>query len=290
MYIVNVQPTIHSVDIEASQTIVKSRQPVEFSITLEPTVDLTIIFDCAASGEPIKVLRLEAVSNYSSIPVGNCSFSKPGVYFPLVKIFNRVNSINQSIRIDVEEPLSQFKVEVEDRPDITQLTLITIRALEQISFEGIFTITIFDAHDYNERNQTRTERIQLFKSNNFTEHLYLNITTYGKQKVHVRGGDFPNYREAQATFTIGTEITTSPQVFVVNPIGSVNSDVVWVDVQWIDGIGFDVRIQFGDEKKFLLRYEQIINALLNRTMKKSDGIDEFLWKRLAKQHLQIGHK
>jgi len=223
----------------------------------------------------------------SPIFVANCTYSKPGHYQPLVSALNRINLVNQSLRIDVEEPLSQFRVEIEDRPDINQLTLVTISALERIPFEGIFTFTITDSLSVHEVNQTRTERIQLLSSNNFTEQFYMNISTYGRQVIHVRGGDYPTIREAQATFTIGSEITTKPQVFVVNQMGLVNEDIVWIDIQWINGIGFDVQIDFGHEKKILLRYGQIITSPINRLNKKDE---EYQWKRLAKRRFQVGYK
>jgi hypothetical protein len=203
---------------------------------------------------------------------------------------NHINLVNQSIRIDVEEPLSQFKVEIDDLSDINELALVTIHALEHVPFEGIFTLTIIDSTNLNEKNQTRTERVQLLKSNNFTEQLYMNITTYGKQILHVRGGDYPTIRETQVTFTVGTDITTKPQVYIVNQMALVNEDFIWVDIQWINGIGFDIKIDYGDEKKVVIRYEQIITSQFNRILKKNDGIHDIQWKRIGKQRLQVGYK
>lgn len=223
----------------------------------------------------------------SPIIVANCSYSKPGQYHPLVSAINRINLVNQSIRIDVEEPLSQFKAEIEDRPDINHLTLVTISALERIPFEGIFTLTIIDSTSINEKNQTRTESIQLLKSNNFTEQFYMNISTYGRQTLHVRGGEYPTIREAQATFTVGTEITTKPQVYIVNQMGLINEDFIWVDIQWINGIGFDIKIDYGNEQKVFIRYGQFITSQFNRITKKDDQIQ---WKRISKRRLQVGYK
>jgi hypothetical protein len=223
----------------------------------------------------------------SPIIVANCSYSKPGQYYVLVSAINHINLVNQSLRIDVEEPLSQFKVEIEDRPDINQLTLITISALERIPFEGIFTFTITDSTSINEKNQTRTENIQLLKSNNFTEQFYMNISTYGRQTLYVRGGDNPTIREAQATFTIGTDITIKPQVYIVNQMGLINEDFIWVDIQWINGIGFDIQIDYGHEQKVFLRYGQFITSQFNKLIKINDEIQ---WKRISKQRLQVGYK
>jgi hypothetical protein len=287
-YILNVQPAIRSLDIEVSKTTIKSGQSVEFSISLEPTIDLTIIFDCGISQIPLTILHIQQTFDLSPILIGNCTYSTSGQYHPLVSAMNHINLVNQSIRIDVEPPLSPFKVEIEDRFDINQLALITIHALEQITFEGIFTLTIID--NFNEKNQTKTENIQLLKSNNYTEQIYMNITTYGKQILHVRGGDYPTIREAQVTFTVGTDITTKPQIYILNSIGLINEDFIWIDIQWINGIGFDIQIDYGNEKKVLLRYGQFISNPFNRTMKKDDGIHQIQWKRIAKQRLQVGYK
>ncbi|CAF3946958.1 unnamed protein product [Adineta steineri] len=289
-YYLNIQPAVRSLDIEASQTIIKSGQSIQYSITLEPTFDLTIIFDCNSPTIPLQILHIEQVTDMSPIYVANCTYTKTGQYHPLVSAINRINLVNQSIRIDVEEPLSQFKVEIEDRHDINQLTSVTIRALERIPFEGVFTLTIVDSTSINEKNQTRTERIQLLSSNDFTEQFYMNITTYGRQTLHVRGGDYPTIREAQTTFTIGTDITTKPQVYIVNQIAFINEDFVWVDIQWINGIGFDIHIDYGNVKKVDIRYGQIMKSQINRLIKKNDGIHEIQWKRLSKQRLQVGYK
>ncbi|CAF0835622.1 unnamed protein product [Adineta ricciae] len=289
-YYLYVQPAVRSLDIEASQTIIKSGQSVQFSITLEPTIDLTVVFDCNAPGTPLQIIYIQNVTDMSPIVVANCTYSKTGQYHPLVSANNRINLVNQSIRIDVEEPLSQFKVEIEDRHDVNQLTSVTIRALERIPFEGVFTLTIVDSTSINEKNQTRTERIQLLSSNDFTEQFYMNITTYGRQTLHVRGGEFPNIREAQTTFTIGTDITVKPQVHVVNQVALVNEDFAWVDIQWINGIGFDIQIDYGNVKKVSIRYGQIMSSPMNRIIKKNDGEHQIQWKRLTRQRFQVGYK
>jgi hypothetical protein len=284
-YILHVQPAIRSLDIEVSTTTIKTGQTIQFSITLEPTLDLTILFDCGTSSTPLQIIHIQQTFDLSPILIGNCTYSSPGQYHPLINAMNRINSVNQTIRIDVEPPLSVFKVEIEDRLEVNQHSLVTIRALEQISFEGMFTLTIIDSA--NEKNQTKTERVQLFQSNNFTEQIYMNITTYGKQILHVRGGDYPTIREAQVTFTIGADLTQNPQVYLINQIGFVNEDFIWIDIQWIDGIGFDIKINYGNENKVLIRYGQFISNPFNRTIKKNDGLQ---WKRIAKQRLQIGYK
>jgi hypothetical protein len=289
-YHLTVQPAIRSLDIEASQTTIKSGQSIEYSITLEPTADLTIIFDCGTPKTPLQIIHIQQTTDMSPIVVANCSYTKPGQYHPLVSAINRINLANQSLRIDVEEPLSPVKVEIEDRSDINHLTLVVIRALERIPFEGIFTLTIIDSTNINEKNHTRTEGIQLLSSNNFTEQFYMNITTYGRQTLHVRGGDFPTIREAQATFTIGTDITTKPQVYITNQMALVNEDFIWVDIQWTNGIGFDVKIDYGTEKKVFIRYGQIMTSVFNRTIKKNDGVHDIQWRRMTKQRLQIGYK
>jgi hypothetical protein len=114
----------------------------------------------------------------------------------------------------------------------------------------------------------------------------MNISTYGRQVLHVRGGDYPTIREAQATFTVGTEITIKPQVYIVNQMGLMNEDWIWVDIQWINGIGFDIQIDFGNEKKVFIRYGQFITSPLNRIVKKEDNVQ---WKRIAKQRLHVGY-
>jgi len=287
-YILNAQPPIRSLDIEASKTTIKSGQSIQIFISLEPTIDLTIIFDCGTSETSLQILHIQQTTDLSPFFIGNCTYSTAGQYHPLVSVMNHINLVNQSIRIDVEPPLSSFKVEIEDRLDINQLTLITIHELEQITFEGLFTLTIID--NINEKNQTKIENVQLLKSNNFTEQIYMNITTYGKQILHVRGGDYPNIRETQVTFTIGTDITIKPQIYIINSIGLINEDFIWIDIQWINGIGFDIQINYGNENKFILRYGQFISNSLNRTMKKNDGIHQIQWKKIAKQRLQVGYK
>lgn len=288
-YFVNVQPAVRSLDIEASQKTIKSGQSIEYSIILEPTVDLTIVFDCGTSEMPLTILHIPQTTDMSPISVANCTYGKPGQYHPLVSAINRINSANQSIRIDVEEPLSMFKVEIEDKPDASHSTSVTIRALEKVPFEGPFTLTIIDAHT-SEKNQTRIERVQLLQSNNFTEQFYLNITSYGRQTLHVRGGDYPTIREAQATFTIGTDITTKPQAFILNPLNTANDDFTVVDVQWLNGIGFDIQIDFGNEKKVLLRYGEIKPSPFNKTISKLDGHHHVQWRKLGRQRVQIGYK
>lgn len=287
-YILNVQPAIRSLELEASKTTIRSGQSTEFSVTLEPTIDVTIIFDCGISGTPLQIIYIEKVIDLSPIAIGNCTYSTTGQYNPTVNVMNRINVEKQTATIFVEPPLSPIKVEIENRADVNQLTLITIRAIEQSPFEGDFLLTILDP--YRENNYTRTEHVQLLRSNNFTENLYMNITSYGKQVLHIQGGDYPTIRESQATFIIGTDITTKPQVYIVNQIGHVNQDFVWVDIQWIDGIGFDIEINYDQEKKFLVRYGQFTSGLSNRTVKRNDGIHEIQWKRVAKQRLQVGYK
>ena len=73
------------------------------SIILEPTMDLTIIFDFGTSKTPLKITHIRQITDMSPIIVANCTYSKPGQYHSLVSALNR---INQSLRIDVEEPLS----------------------------------------------------------------------------------------------------------------------------------------------------------------------------------------
>ncbi|CAF0748743.1 unnamed protein product [Adineta steineri] len=287
-YIVNVQPPVRSLELDASKTTIKSGQSIEFSISLEPTLDLTIIFDCGINQIPIQVIYIQEIHDLSPIPIGNCTYSTAGNYHPLVSVMNHININNQSKLITVEPPLSPFKVEIENRLDINQLTSITIHALEQIPFEGLFELTIVDK--FNEKNQTKTEHVQLIKSNNFTEHLYMNITTYGKQILHIQGGDFPTIRQIETTFIIGTEVTIKPQSYIVNQIGYVNEDFIWVDIQWINGIGFDIEINFDTENKVFLRYGQFMSNYFNRTARKNNGIHQVQWKRVAKQRLQVGYK
>ena len=60
-------------------------------------------------------------------------------------------------------------MEIEDRSDINQLTSVIISASERIPFEGVFTLTIIDSASMNEKNQIRTERVQLLLSTYITE-------------------------------------------------------------------------------------------------------------------------
>ncbi|CAF1019415.1 unnamed protein product [Rotaria sordida] len=287
-YVLNVQSDIRSLDVEPSKTTIKAGQSVEFSITIEPTLDLTIILDCGIAQTSLDIIYIQQTIDQTPILIGNCTYSTPGEYYSIISVMNHMKLINQSICIDVEPPLSPFEIKVKDILDINQLVLIKIHALEEIPFEGDFKLTIMN--NFNEKNQTKIESVQLLKSNNFTHQLYINITTYGKQKLYVRGGEFPNIREAQVTFTIGTEITIKPQVYIINQIGIVNEDFIWIDIQWINGIGFDIQISYGNEKKFLIRYGQIILNSFNHTIKKNDGIHHIQWKRIAKQRLQVGYK
>lgn len=285
---INVQPAIRSLDIEASKDMIKAGQFVTFSFTVEPTVDLTLIFDCGISDIPFRILHIEQTAEFSSMLLGNCTYPTAGQYQAVVSAMNRINSVNQTKRIEVETPLAPFRIEIEDRPDANQVTSISIHSLEEITFEGLFTLTIIDR--FNEKNQTKIETVRLLKSNNYTEQLYMNITTYGRQILHVRGEDYPTIREDQVSFTIGSEMTTKPQAFLVNSIGLMNEDLVWVDIQWVNGIGFDIQVDFGKETKVLLRYGQFITGTFNRTMKKTNGKHHIQWKRIAKQRLQIGYK
>ncbi|CAF4402568.1 unnamed protein product [Rotaria socialis] len=286
-YSLNIQPAIRSLDVEPSKSTIKSGQTVEFSITLQPTLDLTAILDCGASKIPLEIIHIEQTTDLAPILIGSCTYSTPGQYYPLISAMNHINSVNQSVHINVDPPLSQFEVDIEDLLDINELT-VTIRALEKTSYEGVFTLTIIN--NINERNQTMRRPVQLLESNNFTEQLDVNITTYGQQILHVRGEDFPTIREAQARFTVGTKITKKPQVYIINQLGLANKDFIWVDIQWINGVGFDIEIDYGNEKKVVLHYGQFISNAVNRIMKKIDGIHHLQWKITAKQRLQIGYR
>ncbi|CAF2607106.1 unnamed protein product [Rotaria sp. Silwood2] len=287
-YIINVQPDVLLLDVVSSKTTVKADQSVEISITLEPTLDLTVILDCGIDQTSFEIIYIEQVIDSTSIFIGNCTYSIPGQYYPSVSTMNRMKLVNQSIHINVEPALSPFEIKIEDSSDINPSTLIKIRALEKIPFEGDFTLTIIN--NLNEKTQSQIEPVHLLKSNNFTHQLYMNITTYGKQILHVRGGEYPTIRESQVTFTIGTEITTKPQVYIINQIGLINQDFIWIDIQWMNGIGFNIQINYGDEKKITIHYAQIILNSLNRITNKNDGIHHIQWKKIAKQRLQVGYK
>ncbi|CAF4659905.1 unnamed protein product, partial [Rotaria sp. Silwood1] len=287
-YVINVQSDIRSFDFESSKTTIKAGQSVEFSIKIEPISDLTIIFDCGITETSLEIIYIEQTTDLTPILIGNCTYLTPGQYYPFVSAMNHIKLVNQSIRIDVEPSLSPFEIKVENNLDINQLTLIKIHALEETSFEGEFTFTIMN--NLNEKTQTQIENVQFLKSNNFTHYLYMNITTYGKQKLHVRGGEYPTIREAQIIFTIGTEITIKPQVYIINQIGLVNEDFIWIDIQWVNGIGFDIQINYENEKKLIIHYGQIILSSFNRIINKNDGIHYIQWKKLAKQRLQVGYK
>lgn len=220
--------------------------------------------------------------------IDNCTYSIPGQYYPLVSVMNNINLINQSIHIDVETALSAFQVEIENRLDINQLALVTIRALEQITYEGLFNLTIIN--NLNEKNKTKIENVRLLQSNDFTEQIYMNITTYGRQILHVRGGDYPTIREAQVIFSIGTDIKIKPQVYIINSIGLINEDIIWIDIQWINGIGFDIQINYGNENKIILYYGQFITSSINQLIKKNEKTYQIQWKRIADKRLQIGYK
>ncbi|CAF3926750.1 unnamed protein product [Rotaria sp. Silwood2] len=188
-YIINVQPDVLLLDVVSSKTTVKADQSVEISITLEPTLDLTVILDCGIDQTSFEIIYIEQVIDSTSIFIGNCTYSIPGQYYPSVSTMNRMKLVNQSIHINVEPALSPFEIKIEDSSDINPSTLIKIRALEKIPFEGDFTLTIIN--NLNEKTQSQIEPVHLLKSNNFTHQLYMNITTYGKQILHVRGGESP---------------------------------------------------------------------------------------------------
>ena len=66
----------------------------------------------------------------------------------------------------------------------------------------------------------------------------------------------------------------------------VDKDLIWIDFQWLNGIGFDIEIDFGYEKNLLVRYGQIITSPINRLIKKFP----IEMKRIGKQRLQVGYK
>ena len=287
-YMVHVQPEVRGLDIEVSKNTIKSGESIRFLMRLEPSVELTVILDCGIPLEPPKIRYVEQMSDSLALDIGNCTYPSPGQYNPSIIVSNRVNDDNLSIQIDVEPALSKFKVEIEDRSDANELSLVVVRASDKVPFEGDFLLTVFNS--FNVKNYTRKERVQLLHSNNFTDQIYMNITTYGRQTLHVQGGVFPIIREAQAEFTIGTDVTVTPQVYLVNQMAFVRKDYVWIDVQWIDGVGFNIKIEFGQEKEILLRYEQLIKAVINRSVNKTEGQHQIQWKRLGQKHIQVGYK
>lgn len=255
---------------------------------MESTLDLTIILDCGIVDTPVQAMYIEQVYDQTPIFIGSCTYSELGQYYPSLSAMNHMSSDNQSIQIDVESPLSAFKVDVEDHANIDQLTSIKLRALEPISYAGVFTLTIISS--FNDKNQTKIENVEFSEANNFSKKLHVNITTYGKQILHVRGGEPPNVREDQAIFTIGTDIKSKPQVYIINQIGIVHEDFIYVDIQWINGIGFDIQINYGNEKQVTIRYGHIVSNLLNRIININDGTHQIEWKRIANQRIQVGYK
>ena len=287
-YLLNVQRAIGSLQIVASQTVIRSGQTVDFSIAFEPTRDITIIFDCNSSlRRPIQIGFIEEISASSSLFVANCTYSNPGQYQPSVSVFNSVSRTNQSIQIRVEKPLAPFKVEIQNYPDISQSIVVTVQSLEPVSFEGPFNFTIINSNS-NVKNSTSTEHIQLSASNENIDQVYLNIATYGQQTLLVTGGEAPTIRQALAVFTIGTDFTTLPQVYVMNTIARVNEDIIWIDIQWINGIGFDTEIEFDIEHRVRMYYGQWMTTGVNQTMENvENGI---MWRRIADRRVQIGFR
>ena len=230
---------------------------------------------------------IEEISVRSPLFVANCTYSKAGQYQPFVSVFNSVNRINQSIQIRVANPSAPFKVKVENYSDISPRVLITIQSLEPVPFEGLFNFTIMNSN-LNVKNSTITERIQLVAWNNYIKQVYINITTYGQHTLFVSGDNASIIRQAQAIFMIGTDIITSPQVYIINAIARVNEDIVWIDIQWINGIGFDIEVEFDIEHRTRMYYGQLITTVINRTMENFENGK--YWRRIADRRVQIGFR
>jgi hypothetical protein len=128
--------------------------------------------------------------------------------------------------------------------------------------------------------------VQFSASNDYIELVYINIATYGQQTLFVRGGDAPVIRQAQATFTIGTDMTTLPQVYVMNTLARVNEDIVWIDIQWMNGIGFDIEIEFDIKHRVRMYYGQLMTTGVNQTIESSEN--GMYWRRVADRRVQIG--
>ncbi|CAF1560182.1 unnamed protein product, partial [Didymodactylos carnosus] len=282
-----VENRITDLDIEISQSPVKSGQIVEYTVSLAPTFDVMFIFNC---GQEIKVNNTLQIFYVNKIDekyrlIIQCKYDTPGQYSPMISASNKVSVFNQTTKIDVEEPIPPYHVEVENRKDITQVTLVTIRAKERIPFHGIISLTIFSSIS----NITKNETIQLSLSNNFTDYFYLNITTYGYQTLLVKGGEFPTIREASTKFSIGTDLT-SVQTYLINNYISINdndNNLIWIDIQYFDGIGFNTEINMGNGKIITLYYGILINSPMNKIKQFDDNTS---LKRLSKTRFQIGYQ
>ena len=265
----------------ATETFVRVGQTIDFSITMEPTQDVTILFNCNSSPNiPIQISFLEEISDQSSLLVGHCTYSKAGEYRPVINIFNHVSHGNQSIQIGVEEALAPIEIEIGNHSDISPMIPVTIRSLESISYEGLFNFTI--------KNITRMDRLQFSASNNYTDQVYIDVSTYGQQTLFVSGGDAPIIRQAQTRFTIGSDMTVLPQVYLMKYLARVKNDIVWIDIQWIDGIGFDIEIDFGIDDRIQISYEELLTTVINQTMENIQY--GYSCRRMTDRRVQIGFR
>ena len=272
----------------ATQTVIRSGQTIDFSIKVEPIQDITIIFDCHSSPQTsIQIRFIEEISKRSSLFVASCTYPKPGHYQPLISVLNSVSRANRSIRISVEEPLAPFKIATQNHPDISQSIIVTLQSLEHVSFDGLFNFTIMNSNP-NVPNSTRMEPVRFSASNDYVEQVYINIATYGQQTLFVSGGDAPLTRQAQTMFTIGTDTTSLPQVYVMNTIARVNEDIVWIDIQWINGIGFDIEIEFDIKHRIRLYYGQLTTTAVSQTIESNEN--GMHWRRVADRRVQIGFR
>lgn len=175
------QGAIGSLEIMPTQTVNRSGQTIDFSIKLEPTQDITIIFDCHSSPKtPIQIRFIEEISDRSSLSLASCTYSKPGHYQPSISVLNSVSHANRSMQISVEVPLAPCTIGMQNHPDISQSIIVTLQSLEHVSFDGLFNFTIINSNP-NVPNSTRMEHVQFSASNNYIEQIYINMATYGQQ-------------------------------------------------------------------------------------------------------------
>ena len=280
-YLLHVQNPIDSFEIRTNRTTIQTNEQIYFSIEIDPTEDLTILFKCNSLDQnSTQILFIQQIINPSEISVGNCNYSRSGEYSPSIDLFNHLNHLSKSIQINVEQSLIPFEIHVENSSDISQLIPVTIKLSENVPFEGFFNLTIVNSN-INMKNSTRIEYIRFSSLNNYQEKLFLNIDKYGEYTLLVTGGLSPIIHQTEAKFTIGIDLNLIPQVYIVNSIGYVNEEIIWIDFQWNDGIGFNILVQFDLENQFQFLYHQLTEKNI---------LNGLFFKRIDQKHIQIGFK
>ena len=280
-YLLHIQNPIDSLEIFPRKEMIQTNETIDISIELNPTEDLTILFKCNSLNQnSIEIYFIEQIFNRSKFHLNRCIYSKSGQFNPSIDLFNRLSHIHQTIEIIVEQSLTPFQVYVENSSDISQSISVVVKLTENLPFEGFFNLTVL-----NEKNLTMTEQIRLSSLNNYQEKISLNVDRYGEQTLLVRGGQSPFIHQTKAKFTIGTDLNLIPQVYIVNSIGYVNEEIIWIDFQWIDGIGFHFLIQFDLQNQFQILYQQFLQLTNEQIME--NGL---IFKRIDQKHFQIGFR